>query len=437
MGGGGGTSGKVSYPAFMTAVHSEIIKGLTGGTLPNGTVTTGWIYDQAATSPYANKTPHDPTTVLNEMTTNLSTYGDIITTNGPKYDAWAVTGTNLPIPTIVAFTEAIDASYTLYSLANVSETALSLDTGTYTALDTYDTAMAWVAATTDPLTTVEITNLYNTAYNAAMSRSGFTNTAALKGKFRNSGGVATSAFPIAISQIEKAAAQEALAFVATFLREKTAMLEARQKDINSFNLEAKKITLSKQETAVRVSEFKHRVKTDYSDRVLGLSNLNLDTSKTKIELTKAAYDANLQTAKFAANKVAMEHDWQFRSWKAVNDFKVNALSFWQTFQDTSLKLTAMVISAKVDFINQGIEYNEKDKLWHAEKYQYMNQTNAAMSGGGSSAGTQKPSKEKSALTGALAGAGTGAMIGSAVPGVGTAIGAVAGGIIGGAAGYMS
>ena len=432
MGGGGGTSGKVSYPAFMKAVHDEIMIGLTGGTFPNGTVTTGWLFDQAATSPYNGKTPYNPTTKLTEMNSNLTNFAGIID-NGPAYNAWATAGTNLPIPVLAAFTGAFDTSFNTYSIAGVSEATFVLDTDGYTGLDTYETPIAWTAASTDYLTNVEIQGVYNAAYNAAMSRKGFTDTAALKGKFRNSGGVSTSAFPIAIGLIEKTAAEEAMQVVLSHVKDRMALSEERQKAINAHALEAKRVSFAKMDTSTRTAALRHQVKLDRSQMLMEISKLNLETAKAKVEVNRIGAEYDMEKAKMNANLDMKEHDWTFQAWSAVNEFRVKTLSIWSSFQDYAIRLTSMNIAAQVDYTNQQIEYTEKDKLWHAEKYQYMNQANAAMSGGGSTAGTQKPDKAKSALAGAF----SGAAIGASVSGPAAPVGAVVGGIIGGAAGYFA
>ena len=103
MGGGGGTSGKVSYPAFMVAAHTEIMDALTD---PGG-----WYDTYGNVSPYYNQTPYDPQDTLTGMTESLSTFSSLINDQGPKYNAWAIFGTDLPIPVLAAFSGAFDTSY--------------------------------------------------------------------------------------------------------------------------------------------------------------------------------------------------------------------------------------------------------------------------------------------------------------------------------------
>lgn len=457
MGGGGGTSGKVSYPAFMVAVHNEIMEGLTDPT-------TGWIYNMAATSPYYNQVPYDPQTMLSGMVESLSTFGVLIGDIGPKYDGWSNLGMNLPIPVLSAFTETFDTAFSTYSLANNAIDSLYLDTDTYANLDTkgWDNVVpdtwvdanewgmtldAWVPGT-DYLSNVNIQGIYNAAYNAALSRKVFTEQASLKGKFRNIGACATSAFPIAITMLEKAAVQEAMQVVLSFLKDRNMLSVETQKNLNAHTLEANRILIAKRQVEhqvkddqakigiasvsenIKVAAMRHQVKADRSEGISKNNVLNTEISKVKIELNKIGMELHLDKAKLNANLDIQEHNWNFQAWKAVNDYRINILSFWASFQDIALRLTSVIIAAQVDYKNQQIEFVEQDKLWHAEKYKYMNQANAAMSGGGSTAGTQAPSKAKSALTGAMSGAAMGAPMAGATGGWSVVGGAVLGGIAG-------
>ena len=75
MGGGGGTSGKVSYPTFMVNVHNEILQGLTGymSSDPIPVFVEGWLQKEGLHSAYEGKTPYNPQTMLAGMTESLST----------------------------------------------------------------------------------------------------------------------------------------------------------------------------------------------------------------------------------------------------------------------------------------------------------------------------------------------------------------------------
>lgn len=459
MGGGGGTSGKVSYPAFMVAAHDKIMHRLTD---PGG-----WYDTCGSVSPYYNQTPYDPQDRLTWMTDSLSTFSSLINDQGPKYNAWAVLGTNLPIPVLAAFSGAFDTSFSTYGLATNSADSLYLDTDTYSNLDTIGwnnvTPDTWVDANewgmtldswvpgTDYLSNTNIQGIYNTAYNAIMSRKTFTEQASLKGKFRNMGACATSAFPIAIVSIEKAAVQEAMQVVLSFLKDRNLLSVENQKNINAHTLEANRVLIAKRQVKhqvkddqakigiasiaenVKIASLRHGVKADRSKGLIENNQVNLEVAKTKVEVNKIGAEFGLEKAKFNANLDIQEHNWTVQAWKYVNDYKVNVLSFWANFQDVALRLTSAIIAAKIDHKNQQIEFIEQDKLWHAEKYRFINQANASLSGGGSTAGTQKASKIQSALTGAM----SGAAIGAAVSGPAAPAGAAVGAIIGGTAGYFA
>ena len=458
MGGGGGSSGKVSYPAFMKEVHDKIIFALTDPTA-------GWNYTYGAVSPYAGRTAYDPQEMLGGMTESLTTFGTLIGSSGPKFSSWAPFGTDLPLATLASFTGAFDTSFASYVIAGLTESNMYLDADTYATLDTKgwtDVAAVdtWVPANewektlsewvpgTDYLSTVNIQGIYNTAYNAVMSRKGFTETAALKGKFRNSGGVSTSAFPIAVGQIEKMAVTEAMQVVLAFLKDRNMLSVENQKNLNAHTLEANRVLIAKRQVEhqvkddqakigiqsvgenVKISTLRHAVKMDRSMGIAKASEVSLEASKLKVHVNEVGINAELEKAKHNTNIAIKGQEWKFAVLEAYNSYAVKTLQFWTQFQDTALRLTATIIAAKVDHLNQQIEFSEKDKLWHADKYDYMNRANASMSGGGSAAGTKGPSREKSALTGAMSGAAMGAPMAASTGGWSVVGGAVLGGMAG-------
>jgi hypothetical protein len=223
-----------------------------------------------------------------------------------------------------------------------------------------------------------------------------------------------------------------------------------QKNLNAHTLEANRVLIAKRQVEhqvkddqakigiqsigenVKISTLRHAIKMDRSMGIAKASEISLEASKLKVRVNEVGINAELEKAKYNTNIAIKEQEWKFAVLETYNSYAIKILGFWSQFQETALRLTATTIAAKVDHLNQQIEFSEKDKLWHAEKYDYMNRANASMSGGGSAAGTKGPSREKSALTGAMSGAAMGAAATGGNP-WGVGIGAVVGGV----AGYMN
>ena len=83
-GGGGGQSGKVDYPAYMSTAHGRIMDGGGADTPTNSIV--DLVEVAVGNSPFTGETAYDPTTPLAEIASAISDFSTLVTAIDPESD---------------------------------------------------------------------------------------------------------------------------------------------------------------------------------------------------------------------------------------------------------------------------------------------------------------------------------------------------------------
>ena len=454
MGGGGGSSGKVSWPNYMQLSHEGLLDTMEG-------------YVSSVPDPkYFLAVAYDPAPNLTTMDTRLSEFNTAKTT------------TYAPVMTLSrvapsAVTVDFDATKLYYELEMLGTNDLQIDMWT-TADDeaiviptpadiTVDTWASlpegvpgdWTNPSTDPISNVNIQGIFNATYNAALVRKTFEEQTNLKGRARNMGTAATSGFLMALAGLEKVALVEATQAVTEYIKHQMTLMEARTKEKNDYQLavaqahrELRKLqsevmntavaaNKTKNETLIATSDLsirKRSLKNEVANRtstmILEAHKANIATAEFWLHLNSKAADVDLQEAELNIKLSAMTDDFNLKVWDGANRCRLSMLSYCEAYLKNGVAIEQAKITANIDEIDHDLQYDYVAREWVFKKLGYWGQALSAMSGGGAGQGLSKPSQAKSALTGALSGAAMGASTGNPYA-------AAAGAVIGGVAGYMN
>jgi len=116
---------------------------------------------------------------------------------------------------------------------------------------------------------------------------------------------------------------------------------------------------------------------------------------------------------------------------------INRVDSYKTTTITQSEISRAAIIALKEQTDKDLEVDVNDAKWDMGILTTGSNILASIAGGTAAPTQPQPSTASSAIGGAMSGAATGAMLGSAIPGIGTGVGAIAGGVVGGLAGLLN
>ena len=449
MGGGGGSSGKISYPTHMTTSHEQLLNTMEG-------------YVSSVPDPkYWTAVAYDPQTDNEAMLANMIIFNNNMSTYAPTL---ALAYTNM---SAVEFTyDKVKANYLMdmfteatlnFDSWSAEDEAMPVPTVTTITVDSWTpltdgVPTAWEDGVTDPLSNVSLQGYFNAMYNAAMARRTFEEQTALKGKARNLGTIATSNFAAALLFIEKMAIAEATAATAELIKHQMSLLESRGLNKNEYKTkvaaahrELRKLQADVQLTAVQANKTQNEAQIAVGDYRLRKRSIKKDVINSGNEIKVRVHQANLEVAKFwetlernsaniaqaqaeANTKItSLNNQMALQIWSGANNLRMEMLRHSDALVRAGVLVRSAVISSNVEELESNLEYDFVAREWVFKKLGFWGQALSAMGGGGTGQGLQKPNKTKSAMTGALSGASIGASTGNPYA---AGIGAVVGGLSG-------
>ena len=417
MGGsGGGASGAVSYPTYMTTFHGRILDN-NGADSPSNSFIDAFNVAYG-NSPYASAIAYNPATDLNAAiagvgglgTTynnlnNLVDFSNAYNTAGPLFP--------LGVTPLDAVPDIAVQAPTLPAASSVNPTPSPLDTTTLDSVVADPAQIAADIAAMDAILTAQIEQEELPRFRAGML---------------NINAIHSSAYIIGEALL-RADKDRALAKYGTDLqlkiaeqirdinarlmvsyREITARLQTSSRELTSRDAIATKEINAR--NLVAMTELQVRLQDSFRENVLRLQ-LSQRELNTRHLVSKREIDAKFHMHRYEIVKAATVQ-------MLADLMKKMDLSYQQTHLNSETR--RLSITAHKEEVEEILAIEESDAKWNLELFRYAGNILAAPSGGVAQ-GNDKKSRATSAIGGAISGAAAGAMVGGPY---GAAIGAVAG-----------
>ena len=427
-GGGGSSSGAVSYPTYMETIHSTWLTEISAFIT---IATTGG-------SPFAAEAAYDPATRISTMDTAVGTFKtavDALDYDGDWIAAIEVAKTKLDADVfddayIGVATGVMDAAISALSTkVGTATTAMASAITTFNnAINALDEETDWEAKIDAAVAKLDAAVFDDTyiaadiaAYTAILNANLVdTDLPRFQTGMRDVNAVYSSAFVMGEAEIYAKQARDIAKYTS----------ELRLSFNNLRNTAIMEGTKNMLDNLMKGTDFKKAI-----------AQYTIETSKINVELEQVVAQDTIDT-----EKIGIEAKLKFDSQRNEGIIKcaqnmldniLKQVGLNQSISSQTIEASRIGIVALKEQADQDFNIIDLDARWDMDVYQYGANLLGGISGGTVRAGGDAGmSKGQSAIGGALAGAAAGAYIGSVVPGLGTAVGAGIGALLGAAGGFL-